>query len=116
MLNEFGKICRKLRIDHNELLLDMSTYLGVSPAFLSKVENGKAKPPVGWKNAISSHYGLNSAEHQRLCESIDEARSISTLKIQNVRESDSDLMLAFARKIGNMTENEKENLRKKFDI
>lgn len=116
MLNEFGKISRKLRIDHNELLLEVSTYLGVSPAFLSKVENGKAKPPVGWKVALKKRYELDGYEYQRLCESIDDARSISTLKIQNVKESDSDLMLAFARKIENMTDDEKENLRKKFDM
>lgn len=33
MLTNFGKISRKLRIDNNELLLDMATYLGVSTAF-----------------------------------------------------------------------------------
>lgn len=116
MLNKFGKISRKLRIDHNELLLDMSAYLGVSPAFLSKVENGKAKPPLEWKYAMKQHYDLNEEEYSELCKSIEDARSISTLKIQNVKESDGDLMLAFARKIETMTDDEKENLRKKFDI
>ncbi len=33
MLTDLGKISRKLRIDNNELLLDMATYLGVSTAF-----------------------------------------------------------------------------------
>lgn len=116
MLNEFGKISRKLRIDHNELLLDMASYLGVSPAFLSKVENGKAKPPIAWKSALREHYGMDNKEYRKLSESIDEARNINTLKIQNVRKSDNDLMLAFARKIGTMTDDEKEKLRKKFDM
>lgn len=116
MLNEFGKICRKLRIDHDELLMDMATCLGVSPAFLSKVENGKAKPPIIWKDAINKHYELDKVTYDELCKSIDDARSINTLKIQNVKESDNDLMLAFARRIGTLTESEKEILRKKFDL
>ena len=49
MLTNFGKFCRKLRIDKGELLYDMAQRLKVSSAFLSKVENGKAKPPEEWK-------------------------------------------------------------------
>lgn len=116
MLNEFGRICRKLRIDHNELLLDMATYLKVSPAFLSKAENGKAKPPVAWKEAIGERYGLDGVMYDELCQSIDEARSINTLKIKNVKECDNDLMLAFARKLENMSDDEKVDWRKKLDM
>lgn len=47
MVNNFGKFCRKLRIDRNERLYDMAKRLNVSSAFLSKVENGQKKPPPG---------------------------------------------------------------------
>ena len=40
MANNFGKFCRKLRIDRGEILADMAKKLGVSSAFLSKVETG----------------------------------------------------------------------------
>ena len=116
MLTNFGKMSRKLRIDNNELLLDMANYLGVSPAFLSKVENGKAKPPVDWKEKIASHYNITDARYSELCDSIDEARRVSTLRIPNIQEDDNDLMLAFARKLGDMSKDEKENWRKKLDI
>ncbi len=116
MLTNFGKICRKLRIDHNELLLDMADYLGVSTAFLSRVENGKAKPPTEWKDKISNRYILDADLRRELCDSIDEARSINTLKIHNVKDNDADLMLAFARKLDIMSDAEKDSLRKKFDF
>lgn len=116
MLTNFGKICRKLRIDNNELLLDMAKYLGVSSAFLSKVENGKAKPPIDWKEKIASRYHITDAEYSEFCDSIDEARRVNTLRIPNIQEDDSDLMLAFARKLGNMSKDEKETWRKKLDI
>lgn len=114
MLTDLGKISRKLRIDNNELLLDMAKYLGVSAAFLSKVENGKAKPPVEWKEKIASHYNIKGVEYSELCDSIDESRKARTLKIPNIQEDDSDLMLAFARKLGDMSKSEKENLLKKL--
>ena len=73
-------------------------------------------PPVEWKNAIASHYQLDNNAYEALCKQIDEARNISTLKIPNVKEDDSDLMLAFARKLSGMTDSEKADWRKKFDV
>ena len=61
MVNNFGKFCRKLRIDRSELLYDMAKKLGVSSAFLSKVENGKKKPPKEWRELIIDLYDLNNA-------------------------------------------------------
>lgn len=116
MLTEFGKICRKLRIDNNELLADMADHLGVSSAFLSKVENGKAKPPVKWKDSLANQYHITDADYRELCDSIDEARNISTMKISNIKNADSDLMLAFARKLSDMSTDEKESLRKKLNV
>ena len=43
MVTSFGKFLRNLRMDIGELLLNMADKLGVSPAFLSGVENGKRK-------------------------------------------------------------------------
>lgn len=74
MLTRFGMFCRKLRIDNNELLLDMAKRLSVSSAFLSKVENGKSKPPIKWKETIASLYDLGLEQETELCECIDEAR------------------------------------------
>lgn len=116
MLTDFGKTCRKLRIDNDELLLDMAIYLGVSAAFLSKVENGKAKPPIEWKDKIVSRYHITGVAYSEFCKDFDKARNVKTLKIPNIQENDSDLMLAFARKLGNMSIDEKENWRKKLDV
>ena len=35
----FGKVLRKLRIDHSEILGDMAKKLKISPAYLSAIEN-----------------------------------------------------------------------------
>lgn len=116
MLTNFGKFCRKLRIDNGKLLLDMARELGVSSAFLSKVENGKAKPPVEWNAVISNNYNLTEGQKRELAILIEGERSKKTVKIPDISEDDSELMLAFARKLGSMSESDKINLRKKFDI
>lgn len=45
MLTEVGKFLRKVRIDHDEILKDMATKLGVSVSFLSVVENERKNIP-----------------------------------------------------------------------
>ncbi|WP_375610409.1 MULTISPECIES: helix-turn-helix domain-containing protein [unclassified Bartonella] len=59
MVTSFGKILRKLRIDHSERLLDMAKKLDISVAFLSSVEIGKKSVPVGLEEKIIELYGLD---------------------------------------------------------
>ena len=51
LLTKLGRFLRKIRIDRGELMIDMAEKLGVTPAFLSAVENGKRKPPKEWVSA-----------------------------------------------------------------
>lgn len=58
MVSELGKFLRKLRIDCGEVLFDMAEKLGVSPSFLSSVENGKKRMPSKWNELLPSLYSL----------------------------------------------------------
>lgn len=116
MLTNFGKFCRKQRIDNGKLLFDMANQLGVSSAFLSKVENGKAKPPIEWEKIISTNYDLTEEQLEELEMSIKEARNRKMVKIPDVAEKDGDLMLAFARKLNSLSDDEKVDLRRRFDF
>ncbi len=112
MLTRFGKFCRKIRIDDGKLLFDMAQQLGVSSAFLSKVENGKAKPPAGWENIIIDEYHLSEEQIEELQESIYEARNSNVINISDMGMDDRDMMLAFARKLDTMDPENKEKIRK----
>ena len=46
MAIKLGKFFRKLRIENGEVLYDMAMKLEVSSSFLSRVENGKKRPPM----------------------------------------------------------------------
>ena len=62
MLTAFGKLCRKIRIDCGEIMRDMSEKLGVTPAFLSAVENGNKNIPGAWKEKLIELYSLNEQQ------------------------------------------------------
>lgn len=112
MLTNFGKFCRKIRIDKGKLLLDMANQLGVSAAFLSKVENGKAKPPVGWEDVIINVYELDKNQQEELRRYANEARDTNIVQLTAMNEDDRDLMLQFARKLDTLEEAEKNRIRK----
>ncbi len=83
MLNKLGLFCRKLRLEHREKLSDMSKKLSVSSAFLSKVENGKSKPPVSWKRKIVELYALNEKQKLKFNIAFFEALNYNNIDIKN---------------------------------
>ena len=67
MVTDFGKFCRKLRIDNDEFLKDMALKLDVTPSYLSAIEKGKRPLPSDWAQRISSLYELSSSQLSELC-------------------------------------------------
>lgn len=112
MVNNFGKFCRKLRIDRGELLADMAKKLGVSSAFLSKVENGGKKPPKEWQEKIASVYQLNESQMSELENSLFEAMNYHSLDMTGYSEDNRSMLLSFARKLNNMDDSKKAQLKK----
>lgn len=116
MVNSFGKFCRKLRIDRNELLYDMAAKLGVSSAFLSKVENGKKKPPEEWKDILIREYDLNERQIKELNQYMYEAQNYNSIDISHMNDNDRMLMLSFARRFNNIDKSKlKEFLHKEAE-
>ena len=112
MLTNFGKFCRKLRIDRGELLIDMASKLGVSSAFLSSVETGKKKPPLEWEIKLIEEYGLGNDLIKDLRVSFFEARNMDSIDMSSYKDEEKDLMLAFARKINTFNEDRLSKLRR----
>lgn len=111
MLTNFGKFCRKLRIDRGELLLDMANKLGVSAAFLSSVETGKKKPPIAWENILIKSYVMDENMIRELHDCFFEARNMDSIDITEYKGTERDLILAFARKINTFDETRLNKLR-----
>lgn len=112
MLTEFGKFARRLRIDRNELLIDMANKLGVSPAFLSAVEVGKKNVPEAWKESFSRLYSLDLAAQERLINAIENSVRQIKINLYDKNDEDKELILSFARKLQNMNTTDKNTILK----
>ncbi|WP_227865690.1 helix-turn-helix domain-containing protein [Clostridioides sp. ZZV14-6045] len=65
-LTEFGKFSRKLRIEKDEILRDMSEKLNVTVSYLSAVETGKRSVPKSWENIMIEKYNLKDEDQIKL--------------------------------------------------
>ena len=110
-LTEFGKFSRKLRIDNGELLKDMAIKLNTTPAFLSMVETGRRSIPKKWEEEIVRAYHLNLQEREELKEAIIYSKKVFKINVENFEKEEKDLILMLARKVDNMDEKEKNNLK-----
>ncbi len=108
---DFGKYVAILQAQHNQRQVDMARVLSVSPAFLSRVETGVAKPPKAWVDSLSENYELSSEETEKLRELIQIERSKTSI-IKNLAVDDQNLVLLLASKISSMTLIQKEKIKK----
>lgn len=106
MLTEFGKVLRKIRIDRNELLKEMSDKLGVTASYLSAVEHGKREIPSDWITRIKRLYDLDDEIEEQLIFAADQSRSSITLKLDGVNTKTSTLVNAFARKFESLNQSD----------
>ena len=110
-LTEFGKFSRKLRIDNGELLKDMAIKLNVTVSYLSAVEIGKRNIPEKWEEEIVRAYHLNLQEREELKEAIIYSKKVFKINVENFEKEEKALILMLARKVDNMDEKEKNNLK-----
>ena len=116
MVTKLGIFLRKLRLDNNEIMKDMAKKLGVSPSFLSAVENGKKKMPDTWLDSIINLYDLDEEKQNELMISIEESQKKVEIALDEFSGSKKRLLLSFARELKGMDESDLEiikNLLKK---
>ena len=100
MATAFGKFCRLLRINNDEVLRDMAHKLDVSLSYLSAVENGKRPIPHSWRDEIVRLYSLTEVESKDLDNAI--YHSFQEVKItfdlNRFSSADRDKLIALARR------------------
>ena len=97
MLTSIGKFLRKLRIDHGEILKDMSEKLEVTVSFLSAVENGKKKMPSTWNKKICDLYQLDVEQREAFTEAIADTEDSIEMSLSDVTLEQRELAVSFAR-------------------
>ncbi|MGG1598880.1 helix-turn-helix domain-containing protein [Paenibacillus naphthalenovorans] len=111
MLTQFGKFCRKLRIDNGELLKEMADKLGVTSSYLSAVENGKRNVPHDWLETITDLYSLSQIQKKELNEAIEESQLTIKMELKDYNNSEKNLIMSFAREFKDLDEENRDKIR-----
>ncbi len=104
MTTELGKELRKLRIDEDERLLDMSRRLEKSSAFISAVERGTKSPPSGFEEAVIKTYRLVGDAAEIMRRAADRSRKAFTIEAGSPLARDTAGLMA--RRMDSLSEDE----------
>lgn len=111
-LTQFGKHVRKLRIDRDMLLKDMSDALSVTPTFLSAVEAGRKAVPPTWLGKIAEILSLSPSESRALREAADASvREVRIALSQDAPTLNRSVAAMLARSFGELDEERMKALR-----
>lgn len=112
MTTSYGKILRKIRVDHDEILKDMATKLGITSAYLSAIENGKRAIPSDLTMRLSKIYELSFADKLKLEEAEDAIKTNVTIELSAVSEERKNMVLKLARQFSELTDAQLDEIQK----
>lgn len=110
MRTRLGDLIRSIRMKAEISLRKMASDLGVSPAFLSAVENGKKKMPDAWLSLIPETYNLTADEIEEFKDVAYESFDTVAVNIANASEANKKLAIRFARRFEDIDEKTSEEL------
>lgn len=113
-MTEFAKFTKMLRVENDEFLGHMAKKLGVSSAFLSRVENGLAKPSEKIVQGLCQNYSLSEAQKERLEEIVGQARQKISLASLQLSPERQQLVIRLAQSIKSFDDEELEELERKI--
>lgn len=112
-VTEFGKFLRKMRIDCAEVLGGMAERLGVSPAYLSAIENGMRDIPNSFVEKVVAEYQLDEERAKKLAEA--EAQTKGAVDVNfNQRRTDMNVVetaVMFARDFSRLTDQQMNQIK-----
>ena len=101
----FGKEIRKLRIDANEVLMNMADRLGITAAYLSSIENGKRDIPEDFIEKIVREQSLSDKQKKTLALAKAETQNKVILQMpENIKENQElyETAVLFARDLSKL--------------
>ena len=111
MLTCLGKYLRTFRIERGELLKDMADKLGLAPAYLSSIENGKRTPTKKFIDSIIIAYDFNEQLQKDLIDAYHMSLEEVSFSIKTVGDEQKNIGVAFARKFNSLNEIQIRNIR-----
>ncbi|QTG16557.1 helix-turn-helix transcriptional regulator (plasmid) [Agrobacterium tumefaciens] len=109
MLTELGKELRRIRIDHDEKMIEMADKLDKSPAFISSIETGKKSPPSGFEEMVIKVYELAAEAANKIRSAADRSRKAFILEPNNALGRDTAGLMA--RRLNDLSSSDMEEIR-----
>lgn len=78
MLTEFGMQLRMIRLACGDRILDMAEKLGVSPAYISRLERGTTPLPDGIVDKLIAAYWLSPHRANQVWKALDRTKAQDT--------------------------------------
>ncbi|HGM5963582.1 helix-turn-helix domain-containing protein [Serratia ureilytica] len=97
-ITQLGKFLRKIRIDCNQILMDMAIELNISVAQLSAIELGKRAVSDATKSKIIELYSSFCSGKEELERLIDMSQPSFKEDFEGIPEMRRELFISFARK------------------
>lgn len=110
-VTSLGKKLRKIRIDHDEITLDMAKKLEISVSYLSAIENGKRAIPTNFLEKICEKYGLDNTMRNELEKDIIKHSGEVIVNVKNLSDTQQELSILYARKVNELSDEQITKIR-----
>lgn len=111
-VTSLGKRLRKIRIDNDEITLDMAKKLGISISYLSAIEHGKRNIPDTFIQKLFENYNLNEKMKILIQKDIINYSGEMKLIMNQMNRQQQELSLLYARKISELDDEQIKKMRR----
>lgn len=98
-LADFGKFCKKLRIDNEQITSDVAKCYGVSCSFISAMEHGERNIPEHIRSVLIKLYNLTNDQQKELDKIIFDHNNKTNLDLTKFDDKQRKAILDFAYKL-----------------
>ena len=111
-VTSLGKRLRKIRIDNDEITLNMAEKLGISISYLSAIEHGKRNIPNDFIQKLFDKYQLSEEMKTLIQKDVVDYSGEMKLIISQMNEQQQELSLLYARKINKLNDKQIKKMRR----
>lgn len=111
-VTSLGKRLRKIRIDNDEITLNMAEKLGISISYLSAIEHGKRNIPNDFIQKLFDKYQLSEEMKTLIQKDVVDYSGEMKLIMSQMNEQQQELSLLYARKINELNDEQIKKMRR----
>ena len=109
-MTNIRRFLKQIRLEHGEVVKDMSKRIGVSISFLCAVERGTRKMPKAIRDRIAKEYDFTEEQEQMFDKAIISDSNPIKINIKSLSDIKKALVLEISEKIDELSDQVVESL------